>query len=177
MDEEREKQLARRFGELMDGARPGPVEEPELSEAMATAEMILAAHGEGPELNPVFDATLRARLVRETKRRRIAHRDSIRRYYALRLAAAAVILFFAPVFLVLRDFQYKNKVELVEKYDRMYVPFSQQLTQADYLGRKLAPFSGKKTYEQRRISAGIYRARAALYMNNYMSERERRSRR
>ncbi len=172
MDEEREKQLASRLGELMDG-RPGPDAPPEVAEAMDTAEMILAERCGGPELNPVFDATLRARLVREAGRRKRSHGVSFRRY-SLHLAAAAIILFFAPVFLVLRDFQYKNKLELVEKYDRMYVPFTRQLSQADYLGRKLTPFSAKKQYEQRKITMGIYRARAALYMKNYRSERERR---
>ncbi|MFA6447977.1 MAG: hypothetical protein WCX65_00775 [bacterium] len=151
MDEEKEKQLAARLGEIIDGKPLNEAENPELNEAADTAAAILSAFGEAPELNPAFSETLRARLVRETQKRAFSAPASkqrrfpappSRRWYSF-AAAAVFFLFFLPTLFIARDINNRYKLHLVEKYDKMYVPYSKQLSKNDYLGKNLRPFSEK----------------------------------
>ena len=115
----------------------------------------------------------RARLARETRKRAVRQRG-FRRPRWLQVAAAAIFIFIIPALWALKDVQEKNKLELLEKYDKMhYVPYSKQDRQGLYLEKHLAPFSEKHSQQIRDLSVKKREQRAGSYYRNY--QRERRS--
>jgi hypothetical protein len=166
VDEEKEKKLASLFGDMVDGNPPAGFQDAELLEAMEAAAIISGALGDTPELNPVFSDTLRARLVRETRKKAAparAARSSTPKRVWYQLAAATFFLFFVPTLFVLRDVHYKYKLDLIEKYDKMYVPFSQQLAKNDYLGNSLKPFGGSHAAEKRKMAFDLHKTGEDAY--------------
>lgn len=124
--DEKEKQMAAMLGDWMDGAGTiGPEAGSQLAEAAETALLIDAALGGGPELNPVFSDTLRARIIKNSARPRALSSRRASRSVWVRYAVAAVLFFsIAPTGIwTFMDRQEKLKMELVEKYDSMYVPY------------------------------------------------------
>jgi len=124
--DDKEKKMAAMLGDWMDGAgKIGPEAGSELAEAAETALLIDAALGGGPELNPVFADTLRARIVKSSAPRHSTRARRASNSIWLRYAVAAVLFFsIAPTGIwTFMDRQEKLKMELVEKYDSMYVPY------------------------------------------------------
>jgi hypothetical protein len=186
MDEEKEKQLAARLGDIIDGKprsgdKCGP-ENADLLDAAEAAAAISGTLGEGPEQNPVFSDTLRARLVRETRKkaapaaspaRRRARSSAQKRVWVQFAVAASFFLFFLPTLFVLRDFHYRYRMELLEKYDKMYVPFSQQLSRENYLEKSLKPFGGNSATRTRRMAFDLHKTREdAYFFKNYALKRK-----
>ncbi|HOC91770.1 MAG TPA: hypothetical protein PKH33_05330 [bacterium] len=130
--DEQEKQMAAMLGDWMDGAGTvGPGAASELAEAAETALLIDVALGGGPELNPAFSDTLRARIVRSSSRPRSLPSRRASRSIWVRYAVAAVLFFsIAPTGIwTFMDRQEKLKMELVEKYDSMYMPYKNRVAE------------------------------------------------
>ncbi|HPI75139.1 MAG TPA: hypothetical protein PLK80_00265 [bacterium] len=130
--DEQEKQMAVMLGDWMDGAGTvGPGAASELAEAAETALLIDAALGGGPELNPAFSDTLRARIIRGSSRPRSLPSRRASRSIWVRYAVAAVLFFsIAPTGIwTFMDRQEKLKMELVEKYDSMYMPYKNRVAE------------------------------------------------
>jgi hypothetical protein len=136
MDEEKEKQLARQLGDYLDGAISADALDDELLPDVEAAFALLSVSGGVPELKPEFDEALRARLVRDVRRRAAGGGAKTKktmpfwkpRWMQAAMAAAVFILLVPTVFLV-RERQYQHKLELVAKYDKMYTPFTVRMKQ------------------------------------------------
>jgi hypothetical protein len=184
VEEEKEKQLSTRLGDFVDGKPLGEIEDPELNEAAEAAAAILGVFGETHDLNPVFSDTLRARLVRETRMKaqtapanapaagRRINAPRARRWYSY-AAAAVIFLFFLPSLFVARDINNRYKQYLVKKYDKMYVPYSRQLSKNDYLGKNLKPFSESNSFKASKMNFKLHKAREDEYFfKNYRLKSE-----
>ncbi len=145
-EEEREKEQARQLAAFLDGEMDFAEFEDtdgEFLSAIETAGAISSLFSPKSPLNEAFSQTLRAKLVRETGKKYTSIKPSARRSRILQYAiAASFFFFFVPAFWAVRDIQEKNKIALIEKYDKMYVPISRQLEESDYLKKHLEPFSG-----------------------------------
>ncbi len=144
MEEFDEKELATRFAAALDKALAASGTDPrdlppDAADALETALFIGAATGGAQAgLPEPFDSTLRARLSRAaTPPRRRPFFISQRAQMAV---AAAIFIIMIPSLYLVRDVQERGKLQLVEKYDKMYVPFSQTERAAGYLEKQLRPF-------------------------------------
>jgi hypothetical protein len=88
--------------------------------------------------------------------------------------AASFFIFFLPTLFLLRDIQVKYKVAMVEKYDKMYVPYTKQLDKKDYLVKKLAPFGGtRQLLREKRMSSELKESRAEDFFSKYRPKKRR----
>lgn len=170
--EEKEKQLASRLGEYVDGRKLETDEDPELLAEAGAVLSIRGALGDTPELDPLFSDTLRARLVRETRKRAAAQKPFYRRAKWMQFAvAAAFFIFFLPVLWTIRELAEKNKMALIEKYDKMYVPYTARPNKEAYLKNHARPFSDRRMEKSLEMSRKWRRKRAEEYLDKYRKER------
>ncbi|HOO55194.1 MAG TPA: hypothetical protein PLN69_00090 [bacterium] len=171
MDEEKEKQSASSLGEYLEG-RPAPEKTtPELEDALESAELIRGAFGGGPELNSVFSETLRARLVREAEIKQKRSRRSPLSMKWMQYAAAVVFIIIIPAVWAVRDSNERNRMALLEKYDKMYVPFSEKTDRVDYLAKHLTPFDKTTVNQTVTLQHEWRKKRAESYYKKQRSER------
>lgn len=172
MEEEKEKQLAKQLGDCLDGApASGPVSE--LDAELETAHLLLGALGGLPELKPEFDATLRARLVREARKRKAGSAATAfqRRKWVQAAVAALFVAILTPSLWLFREKAIDPaKLEKVIKYDKMYVPFSETMSERNYGGR-VELFSDEYGEKVREMSRSAARRRTASYYDNFRGER------
>ena len=195
MDENREKELARMLGDYLDGDTGAGSEfdaDPELENAIDTAHAISGAMDEGPEINPAFDETLRARLAREAGGNApgeagvsapgslpsedtapVAPARPVRPRRWMQLAVAAVLLaLIVPASLLVVDISSDaRKMKLVEKYDRMYVPYTQKAG-SEERGFRVVPFSDSHREQVKRMRVDTLINRTGTDYMNYRRERE-----
>jgi len=180
MDEKREKELAKRLGDHLDGLAVDEMDDPELAESIEMAYAISGALGEGPDLKPEFDTLLRARLVREAGRAEpagagaavpAARPAAAPRRTRIWAAVAAALLVLVVSVAVVRDMRIEaHKMKLVEKYDKMYVPYSERADIGER-GYRVEPFSDAHREEINRIRRETLINKTGDYYRNYRTER------
>jgi hypothetical protein len=171
--EEKEKKLAAQLGEFVDdraGLTAG--DDPELLDAADAVAAIRGALGDAPDVNSAFSETLRTRLVREVRKTTAAKKPFYRRLKWMQYTiAASFFIFFLPTFWAIWEFQHRNKVELIEKYDKIYVPYTAQLNRKDYLKRRIAPFAEKQSQRGIEINRATRLIRMESTYKKYTRER------
>jgi len=166
--DEKEKQLAARLAGFTDGAALGSGGDAELFAAAGAVLAIRAALDDAPSVRPEFSETLRKRLARETHRLAATKKPSYRRLKWMQYAVAASFFFlFLPTMWAVWESQHRYKMIQVEKYDKMYVPFSAQLDKKNYLARRTVPFSDRHAGKRAIMTGDNRLKRMDLSFRNY----------
>lgn len=132
MDENREKELARMLGDILDGTAgvENAADEPDVLDNLATAGALRRGFGGDRALSADFDARLRARLIAETGSRHKPMPAWRRPWVRATLAAAMLFIFLTPSWFYMQKRGDRAKsntlttqqVEKLENYDKMYEP-------------------------------------------------------
>ncbi len=181
MEEEKEKQLAKLLGDYLDGADVDPGADAEILLAAETARVVMSAADTCPRLKQEFSGTLRARLVREAEKAHgvkvaptalPAQPLHVRRRRRLRAAiAAAFFVFIVPTLWMVREQTDRNIAAQLEKYDKMYIPFTERMKSEPGYGYRESLFSENYNRKVRRMQFNSVRTEPGTYYRNYRRER------
>lgn len=169
MQEEKEKKQAEELARALEGGG-GDALDAETAAALDDAMAVLGAFGNVPDIKPEFDQMLRARLVREAGRKKKPAAAPFRKWMHIAVAAAFMVVLVPTIMMMRERLEPSAKLDQLEKYDKMYVPYSEQLKRGEVESYRAEPFSAGHRERVRRMTSDIARRRASSYMN-YRIER------
>lgn len=170
--EEREQRQALELAMLLGAESDGfDTEDVEVSGAADAAMAVLGAFGNVPDLKPEFDSTLRARLVRQASKKSRPASVTMSKWKGMAVAAALMVLFVPTVMMMREKLAMESKVEALEKYDKMYVPYSERLRRGETQKYRIAAFSQSHRNRVRDMALETARRRTAEYFESYRHER------
>lgn len=172
MQEEKEKKQAQELARALDAPGVAEPRDEEAAVALDTAMAVKGVFGNVPDIKPEFDQMLRARLVREARKRKSVSSTQNKKWMQLAVAAVLMIVL-VPTVMMMRDkIDPDVKLNQLEKYDKMYVPYSEMLKRGEVEAYRPQPFSQGHRERVRRMSTeNIARQRASSYLNYQLERR------